>query len=344
MGDLAPTLSHPVHATRVLCEVANERGVSTSDVLAGTAIDPADLNNPDTMVSALDEITAVRRLLARLPGEAGIGIDVGSRSSLTHLGLFGFAVMSCGTLRELLSIAMRYFALTTLQINLTLFETAEECLIELDASHLPADVQGFFIERDIAGIITTTMSFVLPVAEKYAEQVSTELAVDEELLRPLLELVPVHDVSFGRAHNRLRIPRAMFDEPLPQADPHTLETCIAQCDVLMQSAERRRGITALVRSKLFRDSGLFPTLPDIAAELDIHPRTLRRRLAEEGTSFRALLNEARSTVAVDLLHNVGLTVEEVSTRLGYTEVSTFSHAFKRWYGVAPSAYSPRGQL
>jgi AraC-like DNA-binding protein len=133
----------------------------------------------------------------------------------------------------------------------------------------------------------------------------------------------------------------MFDEPLPQADPHTLEMCMAQCDVLMQSSESRRGITALVRSKLFRDSGVFPTLPDVADELDIHPRTLRRRLAEEGTSFRALLNEARSTVAVDLLRNVGLTVEEVSTRLGYTEVSTFSHAFKRWYGLAPSAYSRR---
>ena len=334
-------LSHPVHATRVLCQVANERGVPTNELLAGTAIDPDDLDNPDAMVSASDEIMVVRRLLVRLPGHSGIGVDVGSRSTLTHLGLFGFAVMSCGTLRELFSIAMRYFALTTMHIRLALFETAEDCVIELDAGHLPADVRGFFIERDIAGIIATTTAFALPVAEKYADEVTAELAVDEELLRPLLELVPVHDVRFGRAHNRLHFPRAMFDEPLPQADPHTLEMCMAQCDVLMQSSESRRGITALVRSKLFRDSGVFPTLPDVPDELDIHPRTLRRRLAEEDTSFRALLNEARSTVAVDLLRNVGLTVEEVSTRLGYTEVSTFSHAFKRWYGVAPSAYSRR---
>jgi AraC-like DNA-binding protein len=334
-------LSHPVHATRVLCQVANERGVRTNELLAGTAIDLDDLNNPDAMVSASDEIMVVRRLLVRLPGHSGIGVDVGSRSTLTHLGLFGFAVMSCGTLRELFSIAMRYFALTTMHIRLALFETAKDCVIELDAGHLPADVRGFFIERDIAGIIATTTAFALPVAEKYADEVTAELAVDEELLRPLLELVPVHDVRFGRAHNRLHFPRAMFDEPLPQADPHTLEMCMAQCDVLMQSSESRRGITALVRSKLFRDSGVFPTLPDVADELDIHPRTLRRRLAEEDTSFRALLNEARSTVAVDLLRNVGLTVEEVSTRLGYTEVSTFSHAFKRWYGLAPSAYSRR---
>jgi len=113
-------VSHPVHATRVLCEVANERGVPTSDVLAGTSIYPSDLDKPDTMVSAADEIMAVRQLLARLPDHAGIGVDVGSRSTLTHLGLFGFAVMSCGTLRELFSIAMRYFALTTMHIRLTL--------------------------------------------------------------------------------------------------------------------------------------------------------------------------------------------------------------------------------
>ncbi|MDT5350930.1 MAG: hypothetical protein QOH91_4217, partial [Mycobacterium sp.] len=346
MDELLPReVTHPVYATRVLCEVANERGVPTSDVLAGTAIEPADLEDPNAMVSGLDEIKAVRRLLVRLAGSpdngAGVGIDVGSRFTLTHFGLFGFAAMSCGTLRELFTITMRYFALTMMHIDIAVFETADDCLIELGAGHLPEDVRGFFIERDIAGIIATTIGFALPVTEKYAEQVSAEVAIDEELLRPLLTLVPVHDVAFGRAHNRLHFPRAMFDEPLPQADRHTLEMCTAQCDVLMQRSERRQGITALVRSKLFRDSGSFPTLPDIADQLDIHPRTLRRRLAEEGMSFRALLNEARSTVAVDLLRNVGLTVEEVSKRLGYTEVSTFSHAFKRWYGVGPSAYSHR---
>jgi AraC-like DNA-binding protein len=118
---------------------------------------------------------------------------------------------------------------------------------------------------------------------------------------------------------------------------------VAQCDVLMQRNEQRRGITAMVRSKLFRESGRFPALPELAAELDVHPSTLRRRLAEEHTSFRALLNEARSTLAVDLPRNVGLTVEEVSKRLGYTDTSTFCHAFKRWYGLPPSEYLRRTQ-
>jgi AraC-like DNA-binding protein len=335
-------LRHPMYATRLLCEVANERGVPTTDVLTGTGIGPEDLDEPEAVVTAWDEIVAVRRLLARLPDDVGVGVDVGSRFKLTHAGLLGFAAMSCATLREMFDIDMRYFSLTMLHIDLKLFDGARDCVLELNVDHLPADVRRFFIERDLAAIVSTVGAFAYEVVERYADKVTAEVSLDRDVLSRLLTLVPLENIAFDRAHTRLHFPRAMFDEPLPQADAHTLELCMAQCDVLMQRNEQRRGITAVVRSKLFRESGRFPSLPDVAAELDVHPRTLRRRLADEGTSFRALLNEARSTLAVDLLCNVGLTVEEVSKRLGYTDTSTFCHAFKRWHGVPPSAYPRAG--
>ena len=334
----APDLRRPVYATRVLCEVANERGIPTSEVLAGTGIAPVDLADPDALVVASDEIVAVRRLLRALPDTAGLGIDVGIRFRLTHLGLFGFAAMSCASLRELFDVSMRYFSLTMLNIDVKLFEGADAGLLELNVDHLPEDVQEFFLERDVAGIVTTVSDFALPVLAAYADQVVAEVKLDSEVLRPLIEILPVASLETGRAHNRLHFPRAVFDEPLPQADSHTLRMCIAQCDLLIQRNAQRRGIAAVVASKLFRESGGFPSLSEVAAELDVHPRTLRRQLADEGTSFRALLNEARSALAVDLLCNVGLTVEEVSKRLGYTDTSTFCHAFKRWHGVPPSAY------
>jgi len=337
----SPDLRHPIYATRLLCEVANERGVATSEILAGTGIAPADLDDPEAVVAASDEIVVVRRLLAALPNHTGLGIDVGSRYRLTHLGLFGFAAMSCATFRELLDVSMRYFSLTMLNIDVKVFEGAESCLLEFVVDQLPLDVRAFYLERDVASIVMTTSDFALPVVARYADQISMEATLDQGVVAPLLALMPMVKPEFARAHNRLYFPRAMLDEPLPQADRHTLDTCLAQCDVLMQRNEQRRGITAVVRSKLFRESGRFSTLPEVATELDVHPRTLRRQLADEGTSFRALLNEARSTLAVDLLCNVGLTVEEVSKRLGYTDTSTFCHAFKRWHGMPPGAY-PRG--
>lgn len=142
----------------------------------------------------------------RLPDDAGVGIDVGRRFTLTHLGLMGFAAMSCATLRELFTIAMRYFALTMMHIDIKLFEGPDDCLLELNADHLPADVQRFFIERDIAGIIATTTNFAHAVIQRYADDVFAEVSIDEQALRPLLALVPVHDIAFGRAHTRLHIP------------------------------------------------------------------------------------------------------------------------------------------
>jgi len=338
----SPGLRRPIYLTRVLCEVAKERGVATSDVIAGTGIALADLDDRQAMVAASDELLAVRRLLAALPDVAGLGVEVGSRLRLTHLGLFGFAVMSCATLRELCAISMRYFSLSMMAINVKLFEGAESCLLEFAVDHLPVDVRGFFLERDIAATFVTTGDFMSSVAARYADQLVIETTLDRETAAPLLEVPPVATIEFGCAHHRMHFPRALFDEPLPQADSHTLKMCVAQCDVLMQRSQRRCGITAVVRSKLFRKSGGFPTLLDVAVELNTHPRTLRRQLAEESTSFRALLNEARSTLAVDLMCNVGLTIDEVSKRLGYTDTSTFCHAFKRWYGVPPSAYPRAG--
>jgi AraC-like DNA-binding protein len=67
-------------------------------------------------------------------------------------------------------------------------------------------------------------------------------------------------------------------------------------------------------------------------------RTLKRRLQEDGTTFRTLLNEARSAMAETLLSDAHLTLTEIAERLGYSDLSSFSQAFKRWYGVAPQVY------
>lgn len=68
----------------------------------------------------------------------------------------------------------------------------------------------------------------------------------------------------------------------------------------------------------------------------IGQRTLHCRLAREGSSRRALLDEVRETLAKELLRN-GLSVKEVSDRLGYSEPAAFTHAYTRWHGVPPSA-------
>ena len=70
-------------------------------------------------------------------------------------------------------------------------------------------------------------------------------------------------------------------------------------------------------------------------------RTLQRRLGEEGTSFAALVDEARHALSRELLGGTDLPLVEVASNLGFAEFATFSRAFKRWTGLAPGAYRQR---
>lgn len=70
--------------------------------------------------------------------------------------------------------------------------------------------------------------------------------------------------------------------------------------------------------------------------MSVSQRTLQRRLAEEGTSVRALVETTRADLATEYLRGGRLRVAEIAYLLGYSEPSTFTTAFKRWRGVAPS--------
>ena len=338
MSVASAEIRRPVVAARQLCAVAAEMDVSVADVLAGTAVTPADLDDPEGDLSDSDEITMARNLLRLAPEPAGVGVAVGSRINLTNLGMFGFAAMASGTLRELISVGLHFFSLTTLHVSIQLSEGPADCEIAIDASHLPDDVRRFFVERDIAAIVATVPLFVHPVLSRHADEIRVDLAAEGEYLRPVLDTVAIRQVEFDRERSVVHVPRGMLDEPLPQADPHTLAVCVAQCEQILQRRQHRHGLSARVRSELLSAPGKMPGLDAVAASLHLHPRTLRRRLAEEGTSFRALTNDVRSTLAVELLSQVGLTVEQVARRLGYAETAAFNHAFARWFGLAPNEF------
>jgi AraC-like DNA-binding protein len=79
----------------------------------------------------------------------------------------------------------------------------------------------------------------------------------------------------------------------------------------------------------------------VADRLGVSERTLRRRLAADGTSYQRLLDEVRGSLAEELIGTGRLTVEEVALRLGYAEASSFIAAHRRWTGETPGARGRR---
>ena len=93
-----------------------------------------------------------------------------------------------------------------------------------------------------------------------------------------------------------------------------------------------------VRMLILARPGYFPDVDYVAEKMELSTRTLRRRLKNEGTSFRDLLEEIRYGLAREYLTDTDLPMDEISSLLGYTESGNFSHAFRRWAGIAPSAW------
>ena len=85
-------------------------------------------------------------------------------------------------------------------------------------------------------------------------------------------------------------------------------------------------------------AGNFLSLEQVAEKLHASPRTLRRKLAQEDTSFQELTTEVRSTLAKELLLSGKFSIDQVAERLGYSDSAAFHHAFKRWTGKSPSSY------
>ena len=76
----------------------------------------------------------------------------------------------------------------------------------------------------------------------------------------------------------------------------------------------------------------------MAQTLALEPRTLRRKLEAQGTSYREILAEVRRTLAIEYLRKTRMTTEEIASRLGYSDSANFRHAFVRWTGKAPHEY------
>ena len=318
--------------TSVLVRFGTSQGVDERELLAGSGLTADRLADPSLEIAAGQELRVVRNLAAALPDA---GVAAGREYHATTFGMLGFAFLSSPTMRDAVAIALRYYDLSFAFAIPEVTLADGEVRLTLADRQLPADVARFLVERDFAaihmvidellpgGVPLTGLEFRFPEPGATA-QYETAFGV-----RP----------RFGATTNTATFDAAFLDEPLPLANEHTVAMCEAQCRALVTRRRARSGTAHEVRELLTRLGALGSPMPEIARELNLSTRTLRRRLAEEGTSFRALLDEVREALAEELLARGAIPVEDVAVRLGYAEASSFIHAFKRWKGVTPVAFT-----
>lgn len=322
----------------LLCQQAAAHGLAIEALLAGTTLTPECLARPGSQIMLSDCATVFANLQRLLPSPA-LGLQLGKQLNIRSHGFLGYAVLSSRTVGEAVDLAIRYFRTRTSLLEIRLFREGDMAVIQLDERVPLGSLTPLVLDVLISLMIVCGQQLLGARFSAEVRLAFPELPHHAELREQL-----GNRVSFDCAFTQFRFPRRGLQVPLALPDPQLLAMAKAQCEAELQRLQDDGGLLPEVRrvSKLHLSEPV--TLERVADILHLSPRTLRRRLAELGTSFQMILEQLRRGRAVELLLHSSLSVEQIAAELGYHDPSNFGRAFRRWTGQSPREYRTTRQL
>jgi AraC-like DNA-binding protein len=288
---------------------------------------------------AFIETALYARLLSEVAQQTGddcFGLHFGEHYNPKNIGPLIYVVLNSPSMRAGIENVERYLAVHNRGAKWTLSIEGERAYIRYELKNLRmAELRQYNELAMVVALNTFRLmagSHWSPLEVQFGHPGPANTA---EHLR--IFSVPV---LFDCASNAFVIEREFLQRQVPAADPRlygilrrylerVLEEMPALQDDLLESA--RSTIAGLMRDG-------DPTLLRVAKNLALSPRTLERRLDERGLSFTTLIADTRRRFAINYLKDPNNTLTEIAFLLGYSEVSAFNRAFKRWTGRTPMAY------
>ncbi len=324
---------HPIVISQVMINFAATKGIDPEQCLRGTDIAPALLSDSDSYITRAQEMRLIANLQQQLEHGANAGFELGLQYNLATFGVWGFTLRSSKTLAQAVEIALRYIALSTAYSELSVRKDDEEFVVVFDPSRIPDELKNFILLRDMASGINLFQELSYSGFDLKAIRLQANDAIDLPMIEAQCGIKPeIHD-----DYNGIVVKRSDADRVLPGYDRQLFELLEIQCQNRLQRIASD-SVTGQVREHLLGPMGMGCTLQDMANALLLSPRTLRRKLEQENTSYRELVDEERRQRAEFLLSNSQLKIESIALELGFTDAGGFVRAFKRWHDCSPSEY------
>jgi AraC-like DNA-binding protein len=146
------------------------------------------------------------------------------------------------------------------------------------------------------------------------------------------------EVLYEQPQNRLSFPAEWLDKKPALGNPVTYAQVTNICDQLLAELKQNTGVAGKVRQVLLANIDAPPDVDTLASQLGLSTRTLRRRLQQENTSYRELIDDLRAQTAIKYMRDTRLTVENIAFLLGFGDPAAFRHAFRRWTNTAPNEF------
>lgn len=326
----------PATYVRLILELASERGLDSAVLLKSANIDEAILLRPDTRVPALAVSQLFYRVLQHSKDNA-LGYEVGLRSNLTSHGYIGFGLLSFPLYRDVLEFGVKFFTLRTPFFDLKLVEDGESAALEIGNKVNLGVLRQPLVEMLLSGLWKMAPQISGNLYQRDEEACIWFDFEEPEYFKNYKDRLP--KTHFNMPANQLRFPARILSLKIDTADKTTSQMVTDQC-------EREMSVLGLanqdwgtrVRQVLERGAADYPKLDEVAALLHISTRSLKRKLAQQQTSFLELLNDTRVQEAKKLLADSDMKIVDIAGRLGYNNAGNFTRAFTKWADQTPSVY------
>ncbi len=271
----------------------------------------------------------------------GFGWCLGQSVKPTSYGVNGILLLACSTLGEALAQVLRFEALVHDLGRSTLTRQGTVVVYEWRNAHASHPAAAALVESVFAGIHTCAQWLLgQPLV---GVQVEFAHPAPDAATAAALAQASGAQLAWGAPAHRARFPAAWLDWPLPQTHPGLLPLLQRHAEELLRARQPDAAdIVARVRQCISQRLGPQGVrLADVAADLQLAPRTLQRRLAEAGWAFQGLLDGTRHALACHYLRQTPMALADIGQLLGYQEAAAFHHAFKQWQGQGPGQYRAR---
>lgn len=315
-------------------ELVGQWKITPETLLDGLPIDHVKLSDPKTHVP-LQVCEAILARAIELTREPALAVRVGMQMRVSTHGFLGFAAMTAGTAGEALDLAVRFASTRTSAVGLALYvEGKAASLVLEERTPLTPLIREFVVIALFLGIWQLGQALTGAPIDGVAE---CAFPVPDYLGK----LPMAGRVRFDCPAHRLVFSSSVLDRKLPSADAVATRLAREQCERELAEVVDA-GLPARIRALLAESDGT-RSVEDIAADLHMSARTLKRKLADRGTTFSELRDDLRRQRALLLLDNRELSIGDVAARLGYSELPNFTRAFRKWTGQTPLAYRERAR-
>jgi len=327
----------PARYLHRLLEVVEAAGYDTRPFITCLKLNRGQIADPKVRISFAEYIVVLKNILQGTRIEA-LALRVGLNTRLVDHGILGYAYISSDNLRVGMKIFSKYQKILGPLVNVRLYQEGDEGVYVCERAHMNIDGRLYrFAVEDWLG----ETPHIRSLFDQHFVFNSVRLSYSKPAYSNRYRDIFRCEIHYDQDRNEVRFPARFLDAPFSLAEPSVTELCIQQCEDLLRQMDDRPDIVSDVRRVILGRPGKIPKLQEVANELFVSSRTLRRRLYQAGTSFREVVADVRMKLAVQYLKDTFLPTAEIAYLLGYSDVTAFYRSFRKAYSETPTTYRNR---